>query len=171
MIYTLNNKNSKIEFMATAPFHKFKGWSKKGFEGKLDIDFENNIINDINIVIKTEYFETGDRLKNKEMQKYIKSNLIPDSSFKLLNFKKMNQTSSSSNKTSYNILVDGLLSFMDIKREIELNIHAYKMDEYLFADVTFDWSFKNYGLKPPQILFIKVKDIVKISAHLEFIEE
>ncbi len=171
MIYKLDTQKSKIEFTATAPFHKFKGWAEKGLDGYIDIDFENNIINDINVIIKTEYFETGDKLKDKEMQKYIKSNIMPDSYFKLTEFRKITKTDVYPDAESYDISVTGILSFMDTERKLDLQIKASKADNRLYADVSFDWSFKNYALKPPHILFIKVKDTVKISAYLEFIEE
>jgi len=170
MKYRIDEAKSKIEFKATAPFHKFKGWSEKGFEGEIDIDFKNNIINDIEVIIKTEFFETGDKLKNHEMQKYIKSNKIPNASFKLSEFKKMIKLEVYPDAESYEIIVIGVLSFMNIERELELNIKASKTEDRLYADVYFDWSFKNYKLKPPHILFIKLKDIVNISAYLEFLK-
>ena len=168
MIYKIDEEKSKVEFTATAPFHKFKGWSETGFDGEIDINFEENIINNIKVIIKTEFFETGDKLKNKEMQKYIKSNIMPATSFKMTEFKKIVKLNTYPDAESYDIEVLGILCFMDIKRKLKLNIKASKTENKLYADVSFDWSFKNYGLKPPQILFIKVKDIVKVSAYMEF---
>lgn len=164
MIYKINSSKSRVEFLAKAPLHKFKGWVEDGFEGEIDIDFENNIIEDINIVVKTEFFDTGERLKNKEMHKYIKNKEITETSFTLKEFKKMKKKKDD----SYDISLLGVLNFMNIERDLDLNIKARKIDNKLTANVSFDWSFKNFALKPPQILFIKVKDIVRISVDLEF---
>jgi len=165
MIYKIDSSKSKVEFLAKAPLHKFKGWIEDGFEGEIDIDFENNTIEKINIIVKTEFFDTGDRLKNGEMHKYIKNKEITETSFTLKKFKKMKEKKTD----SYDISLLGILNFMDIERDVELSIKAKKIDNRLIANVSFDWSFKNFGLKPPQILFIKVKDVVKISVDLEFV--
>ena len=164
MIYKVDSSKSKVEFLALAPLHKFKGWVEEGFEGEIDIDFDENIIKDIEVIVKTEFFDTGDRFKNREMHKYIQKKKIPQASFTLEDFESMNDLGSN----KYDVSLSGILKFMDIERDLVLNIKATKSENRLIADLNFEWSFKNYGLKPPQILFIKVKDIVKISAHVEF---
>ena len=156
--------NGIIDFLAYAPLHKFKGKVDNGLNGKINIDFDKNEIIDVNISIQTEFFDTGDFFKNKEMHKYIDSKNIETVSFKLKKFKSMKKLKGD----TYQIALIGILKFMNIERDLELKFQIEKKEDKIFTKLKFVWSFKNYGLKPPQLLFIKVKDKLDIIVNFEF---
>jgi len=157
-------EDSKVDFLAYAPLHKFRGNIEEGFSGSIEIDFEKKEITEIDIVVETKFFKTGDFLKDKEMHKYISSKKIKTASFKLKKFKKMKKLK----KENYQIELIGVLKFMDIERDLDLKFTIEKKEDSIETVFKFVWSFKNYGLEPPHLLFIKVKDKVDITAILSF---
>jgi hypothetical protein len=63
----------------------------------------------------------------------------------------------------------GILELSGIRRQLPIVCMVTKNDEMMIIDLQFKWSFKAYGMKAPRLLFMTVRDIVDIKAHLEFI--
>ena len=158
---------SIVNFIAYAPLHKFRGKVEDGFSGFIDIDLEKNTLKEIDIEVKTEFFTTGDKLKDKELHKYISSEDIKVASFKskeLRSFKKVKDN-------IYQIDLLGVLNFMNIERDLKLKFKIVHKEDSIYTELDFNWSFKNFGLKAPQLLFLKVKDKVSISLKFNFTQE
>ncbi len=127
----------QVDFTAYAPLHTFRGWTNKGVEARMDIDFENLTIIRAKAVAQVSCFDTGDKLKNLAMMEYIRWKKIPEASLEM---------------TEAEEFTNLPLSFTIIRK-----------DQGIKVDLAFKWSFKAYGLKAPQLLFLKVRDIVDIK--------
>ena len=150
--------------MAYAPMHTFKGWINEGLSGSIDVDFDRGRVNHIETGARTDSITTGDCDRNKAMVDFFNFEEHPSTSFRMtecLDFV-------GSGNSRYRIKVRGVLDFAGIRRQLPLGCSLKRNGESISLDLQFKWSFKAYGLKPPRLLFLKVRDIVDISAHLEF---
>ena len=163
----LIKENSIANFIAYAPLHKFKGRVEDGFSGFIDINLEKNDIKEIDIEVKTKFFTTGDKLKDIELHKYISSKKIEVATFKLKKLKSFKKVKDN----IYQIDLLGILNFMNIERDLRLKFKIEYKDNLIYTKLNFDWSFKNYGFKAPQLLFLKVKDKVSINLELNFTQK
>lgn len=168
MIYTLDEQASKANFIAYAPMHKFKGWVKEGLKGAIDIDLSANILTNIEAVAKTEAFDTGDVERNKAMEDYFSLQDHLETSFVMTECKSFKKRGGN----AYQLTVLGILDFAGIRRQLPISCNVKEGDDgRIIFDLAFKWSFKAYGLKVPRLLFLTVRDIVDINAHLEFVPE
>ncbi len=164
MNFLLTEQNSRLNFIAYAPMHKFAGWANGGLRGSIDIDFDSLTLTSIQVVLDTSFFDTGDNIKNKEIVDFFSLDKYPEASFIMTqcqNFSKVQNN-------RYHLTVLGILEFSAISRQLPITCILNKDGERLHLDLQFKWSFKAYGLKAPTLLFLKVRDIVDIKAHLEF---
>lgn len=167
MEYILNEKDSRANFIAYAPMHKFAGWVKEGLQGSVDVDLDNLQLLNIEAVARTSKFDTGDTERNKAMDDYFSLPDHPETSFVMTECKSFKKKSSG----VYSLTVLGILTFAGIRRQLPINCIMKKVDDKVILDLAFKWSFKAYGMKVPRLLFLTVKDIVDIDAHLEFTQE
>lgn len=158
-------KKSRVDFIAYAPMHKFKGWSVEGLTGNFDIDFDNLTVNKIEAVALNEFFDTGFDDRNKAMVDFFKFNENKESSFVFTECKEFKKI----NESRYQITVLGILDFVGIRRQLPITFIVQKAEQNLKVGLKFKWSFKAYGIKAPSLLFLKVRDIVDISANLDLI--
>lgn len=164
MKYLLTDSTSRVDFIAYAPMHKFTGWAKEGLTGSMEIDFDSLSLANIQAVVKTCFFDTGDDSKNKAMVEYFSLDQYPEASFIMTECQKFSKVGDS----LYQFTILGILEFSGIRRQLPITCTLSRGDRQLQLDLQFKWSFKAYGLKPPTLLFLKVRDIVDIKAHLEF---
>jgi polyisoprenoid-binding protein YceI len=163
--YLLDEQNSKASFIAYAPMHKFKGWVDKGLAGTLEVDTQDFAITDILALAKTCTFDTGDADRNKAMEDFFELKAHTETSFKMTELKSLQALG----KNKYKATVLGILDFAGIKRQLPIVCSVENKGERIVFDIAVKWSFKAYGLKAPRLLFLTVRDIVDIGAHLEFI--
>jgi len=163
MQYKLNG-NSRVDFTAYAPLHTFKGWAEDGFTGSATVDFASLRMQHIEAALQTLCFETGDAERNKAMKDFFSLEKHPQTSFVMTECREFQQAA----ENSYRITVLGILDFAGIRRQLPLCCTLEKEPERLLCNLKFTWSFKAYGLKAPRLLFLTLRDIVHISACLEF---
>lgn len=133
----------------------------------MDIDLDNLNLADIQAVVKTAFFDTGDDSKNKAMVDYFSLDKHPDASFNMTECKELSKVKDN----IYQLTILGILEFSGIRRQLPITCTLNRAEGHIQLDLQFKWSFKAYGLKPPTLLFLKVRDIVDIKAHLEFTAE
>ncbi len=155
--------NSRTDFIAYAPMHKFKGWAVKGITGCFDIDFESMAVKQIEAYALNEFFDTGYADRNKAMVDFFNFEENKHSSFVMTECREFKKLS----ETKYKIDMLGVLEFAGIRRQLPIACILIKNEDSLNASMSVKWSFKAYGIKAPQLLFLKVRDIVDISASLE----
>ncbi len=149
----------QVDFTAYAPLHTFKGWTNKGVEACMDIDFENLTIVRAKAVAQVSCFDTGDKLKNLAMMEYIRWKKIPEASVEMTEVNEFTAI----DESRYKVSIRAVLEFMGIQRNLPLSFTITRKNEGIKVDIVFQWSFKAYGLKAPQLLFLKVRDIVDIK--------
>ncbi len=125
----------------------------------MDIDFENLTIVRAKAVAQVSCFDTGDKLKNLAMMEYIRWKKIPEASVEMTQMEEFTPI----DESRYKVSIQAVLTFMGIQRTIPLTFSIVRKDEGIKVDLVFKWSFKAYGLKAPQLLFLKVRDIVDIK--------
>jgi len=163
--YLLDVKNSKSAFVAYAPMHKFKGWVEEGLEGSLEVDSETFTITQMVALAQTSKFDTGDGDRNKAMEDYFELKINKETSFKMTELRALKSVG----KQKYKATLVGILDFAGIRRQLPIVCDVQHKGERIIFDMAVKWSFKAYGLKVPTLLFLKVRDIVDITAHLEFV--
>lgn len=167
MNYIIDEEKSKAIFIAYAPMHKFKGWVAKGLKGILELDTENFSIENIVASAQTQFFDTGDADKNKAMVDYFDLSTNSETSFTMTGLQGIQSVADD----KYRAKILGILDFAGIRRQLPVTCVIQKQDTRIIFDISLKWSFKAYGLKRPQLLFLTVRDIVDINAHLEFVPE
>lgn len=165
MNYLLDEKNSKSSFIAYAPMHKFKGWVENGFAGTLEVDNQDFTIKNIMASAQTNKFDTGDMTRNKAMNDFFELKVNTETSFTMTGLKALKPLG----KDKYKATLIGILDFAGIKRQLPIVCNVQNKGERVVFDIAVKWSFKAYGIKAPTLLFLTVRDIVDITAHLEFV--
>ncbi|PHR27241.1 MAG: hypothetical protein COA36_09645 [Desulfotalea sp.] len=165
MNYILDEKNSKSSFIAYAPMHKFKGWADGGLTGTVDVDTDDFTISKFLVAAETGRFDTGDPGRNKAMMEFFDLKKHSETSFTLTELKSIKSTGNN----KYQATLVGILDFAGIRRQLPIVCNIVNGTERIVFDMGVKWSFKAYGIKAPQLLFLTVRDIVDITAHLEFI--
>ncbi len=155
--------SSRTDFTAYAPMHKFKGWAVEGITGCFDIDFETMAVKQIEAYALNEFFDTGYADRNKAMVEFFNFKKNKQSSFIMTECREFKKLSG----TKYKITMLGVLEFVGIRRQLPITCTLTRNKNLLNASMSVKWSFKAYGIKAPQLLFLKVRDIVDISADLE----
>lgn len=163
MHYTLTN-NNRVDFTAYAPMHKFKGWALRGLKGSMEVDLETLKLEHVEAALETSFLDTGDTGKNRAMKDYFSLESHPEMSFALTKCREICRL----DNCNCRVLVLGVLELAGIRRQLPITCVARMDDEMILVDLQFKWSFKAYGLKAPKLLFLMVRDIVDINAHLEF---
>lgn len=158
-------ENYRVDFTAYAPLHTFKGWSSKGLESEIEIDFEKMTVNRIKASAQVCFFETGDRERDRAMMKYMDPETFSEATIEMTECGSFTRTGPE--KFSGSALA--LLSFMGVCRQLPVAFTAERREGRLFVETSLKWSFGAYGLKAPRLLFLTVRDIVDISGHGEFI--
>jgi len=166
MKYTLT-ENCKVFFTAHAPMHAFKGWAIQGLSGKADIDFDNLLLHHIEATVETRFFDTGDAKRNKAMFDFFALENNPTSSFTMTECREFERITHS----KFQLTILGVLDFTGIRRQLPITCTLNRETKNLSLDLQFKWSFKAFGLKAPRLLFLTVRDIVDIKAHLEFTQD
>lgn len=168
MEYILDAQKSTAAFVAYAPMHSFKGWVEKGgLKGRLAFDPEKGVLKAIEAAADTGSFETGDADRNKAMDDFFHLKDHPETSFLMTEVK--SQKAGAGGKQTVSLV--GILEFAGIRRQLPINCTIMVNDGTISFDLTFKWSFKAFGLKAPRLLFLTVRDIVDIKAHLEFTKD
>jgi len=164
MKYKITDK-SRVDFTAQAPMHTFRGWAVEGMEGEIDIDFDSLELHHIKVTVDASCFDTGDAGKNKAMVDFFELDRHPEASFVMTECQDFCQME----KDDYKMTVLGILELSGIRRQLPIVCMVKKKDEMMIIALQFKWSFKAYGMKAPRLLFMTVRDIVDIKAHLELI--
>ena len=163
MKYKVTDK-SRVDFTAQAPMHTFKGWASKSMQGEITIDFDSLELQHIEVAVETNSFNTGDADKNKAMKDFLNLESHPQASFIMTECREFCRMSD----TSYKMTVLGILELAGIRRQLPITCVVKNNDKEIAIDLQFKRSFKAYGMKAPRLLFMTVRDIVDIQAHLEF---
>jgi polyisoprenoid-binding protein YceI len=163
MKYTVS-ENSRVDFTAQAPMHTFKGWAVEGMKGEIEIDFDSLELQHIKVSVEANCFDTGDADKNKAMKDFFVLKSHPEASFVMSECQEFCKMAGG----NYKMTVLGILEFAGIRRQLPITCMVKRNDKQVLIDLQFKWSFKAYGMKAPRLLFMTVRDIVDIKAHLEF---
>ena len=160
--YDISEQGYRVDFIAYAPLHRFCGWTVSGVQGDVQFDFEQRKIETMTFSAAVHDFDTGDRIRNKEMMKVFQVESHPLASLIMADCTQFQELKSD----LFSIKIMAILEFMGIRRQLPLQLTAQRENSALKLDMAMKWSFKSYGIKAPQLLFLKVRDIVDIHAHL-----
>ena len=163
MKYTLA-PGYRVDFIAHAPLHKFKGWVTREVEAQIDIDVLNQRF-DVTAFGPVQSFDTGNKQKNRAVMDFMMPGKFPNACVDVnqcTNFKEIGEN-------RYQITVLMILEIMGIRRQMPVTFTAVQEDESFFIEAAFKWSFSAYGLKAPRLLFLKVRDIVDIKASAQLV--
>ena len=163
----LLTRNSRADFIAYAPMHSFQGWAVHSLQGSLEIDFDVLSVRHIKVTLETSHLDTGDADRNRAMQDYFNLARNPEAGFVMTECREFCRLKNA----DYRIIVLGILDFAGIRRQLPITCMLGREEEKVTMDLQFKWSFRAYGLKVPRLLFLAVRDIVDIKAHLEFIQD
>nr|WP_320012568.1 YceI family protein [uncultured Desulfobulbus sp.] len=164
MKYVLTD-NSRVNFVAHAPLHRFKGWAEKGVQGGLEIDLAGGVVRSLHAEVETSCLQTPDQERTQAMRQFFNFADHPYATFKLAQEAALRPVGTD----RWNTQMPGILSFVDIHRQLPVKGMLRRENERLIWELQCKWSFKAYGLKAPRLLMLTVRDIVDISARLEFI--
>lgn len=145
--------------------HAFKGWVEKGLAGVLEFDREAETISAITATAESDRFETGDAERNKAMEEFFDLKAHPETSFILTECRDFKVIT----EKRYQATIIGILEFAGIRRQLPIACSIAEQGNRILFDISLKWSFKAFGLKSPRLLFLTVRDIVNINAHLEFV--
>jgi len=163
MKYTLS-ENFRVDFIAHAPMHTFKGWTFKGIDAEMEVDFDALELSGIHATAETCFFDTGNEDRNQAMKAYMSSDRFPKAlveTAQSTQFEKLDEE-------MYKISPLIILEFMGIRKQMPVTFIAVREKNKIKIDVELKWSFKAYGLKAPRLLFLTVRDIVEIKGSGEF---
>ena len=164
MKYVLTD-NSRVDFIARAPLHAFKGWAVEGVQGTLEANFSAGILQSLAAEVETGCFDTADPDRTEAMSRYFSLAEHPHASFALSQCQEI----VSEGGGCWRVRMLGILSFVDIRRQLPVTGTVREEGGRLLWELQCKWSFTAYGLKAPRLLMLSVRDIVDIKAHLEFI--
>lgn len=156
--------NSRVDFLARATLHSFKGWANNGLRAEAEIDMEQGILHRLWAEVDTSCFDTADPERTEAMNRYLAPLEHPRVEFSLSECREF----SPAGNGRWQIRMLGVLDYVDIRRQLPVFGLMRQRNGRLLWDLHCKWSFKAYGLKPPRLFFLTVHDIVDISAHLEF---
>jgi polyisoprenoid-binding protein YceI len=166
--YVLTDE-SRVDFIAHAPLHAFKGWAVRGLTGLADLDAAACRLHDVRAAVETRCFDTGDAERNRAMERFFSLDAHPQASFVCGECREFSVLQNKGGGNVHRVTVVGVLDFAGVRRQLPVTGTMRVNDGRLVWDLRFKWSFKAYGLKPPRLLFLTVRDIVDVKAHLEFI--
>lgn len=166
MKYVLTD-NSRVDFLAHAPLHGFKGWAIKGLQGELEADLAVCTLQGLWATVETCCFDTADPERTTAMSRYFALPEHPRAAFRLSESPGLQPLTNGGWRTK----MLGVLDFVDIRRQLPVSGTFKMQGERLLCDLQCKWSFKAYGIKAPRLLMLTVRDIVDIKAHLEFIPQ
>ncbi len=156
--------NYRVEFTAFAPMHTFKAWCMENVTAEVEIDFDTLSLHKIHAVAKVSSFTTGDALRNQAMWTYMVTDRFAEASIEMTKCKEFIKLKSG----AYRVSVLTVLEFMGIRRQLPITFYAVPFDEGMKIETAFNWSFKAFGLKPPRLLFLTVRDSVEIKGWGHF---
>ncbi len=130
----------------------------------MDLDLEAKKIESATIWARTDCFETGDGLRKRKMHQFMDVRKNPCTRFEVETCNHFEQL----DDNTYGLTVVGTLDFMGMVQRLPLDVAIIKRGPALVAGLVFKWSFRRHGVKPPQLFFLKLKDLVEIRAHFEF---
>jgi len=161
--YTLTD-NSRVEFIARAPLHSVKGRATTGLAGTAVFDLDQQEVHHIRVTAATGTFQTDDPEKTRAMAKFFTFAEHPETSFIMTGCREFLLLASGNHR----ITVQGILTFAGIRRQLPITSIIRRSGQNVMWDLQFKWSFTAYGLQPPSLLFMKLRDIVDVRACLEF---
>ena len=82
MKYVLTD-NSRVDFIARAPLHAFKGWAVEGVQVTLEANFSAGILQSLAAEVETGCFDTADPDRTEAMSRYFSLAEHPHASFAL----------------------------------------------------------------------------------------
>ncbi len=164
MKYVLTD-NSRIDFIAHAPMHAFKGWAIDGLRAEAEIDVDQRVVHLLRAEVETRCFDTADHERTEAMRRHFSLPEHPRAVFAMSGCREFHPVDGNRWQTK----LIGVLEFVDIRRQLPVNGLIRLDNGRLLLDLQCKWSFSAYGLKAPRLLFLAVRDIVDINAHLEFI--
>ncbi len=162
--YTLS-RDFRVDFTAYAPFHTFKGWSIKGIDAQISIDFQHLEILNASATAQTRFFDTGYADRNKAMVDYMQQEKFPEASVEMTECKEFVLQDDG----RYRADILAVLEFIGERRQLPITFYVAKESGKITIDLAFKWSFKAYGLKAPRLLFLTVRDIVDIRGRGGFV--
>ena len=153
--YTLNAPESRLQIVAYAPMHRVEIESS-GLSGWIELDVEAGQVTGGEIVAPLSDLTGGDRTKDRELNKFLKTRQHGSATLTLA---PSDLTVDGSN-VSFDVTGD--MAFQG--RTIPVNVRASGTlsDGGIRGDARFSWKLTNMGLKPPKLLFIKVKDDIDL---------
>lgn len=155
--------SGEIVFTAFSSLHNLVARSST-ISGQATGDIEAPSIMMVSLDVESGSFTSGDRLKDYATRDYLDYRKFPTISFKSEEIK-VRRTA----VRQFQSEISGQLTIMEATRPINVRSEIRVDDEgRIYGQCAFRISLSDFGLKPPKILFLSIKNFMEIQASLSF---
>jgi YceI-like domain len=161
--YTVARAGSALQFEAKSSLHPVHGsvTDVRGFV-EADLQEDGSLALDpaprMHVEFPVERLRSGNDLQDREMWKLIDSRRFPIVSADLRRIK--------ANGVPGAYIAEGDITLAGRSRRYSGEMRVRRNGENLIVDGNLVVDIRDFGLRPPQLLFIKVDPTVKVSLHL-----
>ena len=106
--------NSRVDFLAHAPLHGFKGWAFNGLRAEAEVDVEQGILHRLWAEVETRCFDTADPERTKAMSRYFALPEHPRAGFSLSECREFRPVGDGRWQTR----MLGVLDYVEIRRQL-----------------------------------------------------
>ena len=150
---TFMTKNGHAEFKSRVPLHSFTGVS-------------DDLVGAINLADSTVDFyldlttlKTGIGKRDKDMRITLETDEYPFAEF----YGKMVTRFDPESEQSQDVQVDGVFTLHGISKDISVTATLELHGDELHMSVSWKLNLRDYNIKPPRFLIIKVDDVQELS--------
>ncbi|PHO16574.1 YceI family protein [Malaciobacter halophilus] len=133
--------------------------STKNITSHLSIDKNIDSLKGI-ILLNTLSLHSNNQERDFSMYEVLNSSKFPRIFFKIISIKKL--------KKSYEL--KGFLTLNGIEKQLTTSAQIKQENEKLVLDGNFFIKLTSFNIQPPSLLFLKVRDKIDISYHLNYIK-
>ncbi len=148
-------EEGKATFYSKVPLHNFEG-NSENLIGLINLEDST-----VDFYIDLETLDTGNGKRDKDMKLTLDTKKYPYGEF----FGKLVSDFDSGSSEVQNAKVQGTFKIRGKEKQIEVNGTLQMTEEGLLVKAEWILNLKDYEIKPPKLLFIKVDPNQKIKIH------
>ncbi len=156
-------EDGKAIFKSKVPLHNFTG-SSENLVGMIKLEDMS-----VDFYLDLETLDTGNGKRDKDMKLTLETEKHPFGEF----FGKITTDFDPELSTEQDVTVVGNFTIHGITQEVEINGTLTATDDGLLVKAAWILNLKDYEIRPPKLLFVKVdeKQEIEIEALLKPIDE
>ena len=146
-------KNGHAEFKSRVPLHSFTGVSD------LLVGAINLADSTVDFYLDLTTLKTGIGKRDKDMRITLETDELPFAEF----YGKMVTLFDPESEQSQEVRVDGIFTIHGISKDISVTATLTMHGDGLHASASWKLNLRDYNIKPPRLLFIKVDEVQELS--------